>query len=156
MTFIKKKYFFSDWLKWRDVLAQDNIFLFLDFDGTIASIADTPQKAKIDSRIKKLLRQLSFLKNCHIAIVSGRSLKDIKRKVCLQKIIYVGNHGFEIAGPQINFKKKASLKSKKIFKRIIDSIKITRRDFPGILMQDKEMTLSVHYRLIEKKKRKIL
>ena len=155
MVSVKKKYFFSDWSQWREILAQNNLFLFLDFDGTLAPIADTPQKAKIDSSIKKLLRQLSFLRNCRVAIVSGRSLKDIKQKVCLPKIIYVGNHGFEIAGPQINFAKKVSLKSKKIFKRIIEAVKIHREDFPGVVIQDKKMTLSIHYRLVEKKKAKL-
>ncbi len=152
MRYVKKKYFFSDWSKLRDIFTQNNLFLFLDFDGTLAPIADTPGKAKIDSSIKKLLRQLSFLKNCRVAIVSGRSLKDIKQKVGLQKIIYVGNHGFEIDGPKINFKKKVSLKSKKIFKCIAKAVKIRHQDFPGIVIQDKEMTLSIHYRLVEKKK----
>jgi len=80
-------------------------FLFLDYDGTLVPITDTPQKARMPSELKSLLTELSQIPGCKVAIISGRPLEDIKNIVGIQEIIYVGNHGFEIEGPKIKYKK---------------------------------------------------
>jgi trehalose-phosphatase len=49
--------------------------------------------------VKRLLEQLSDLAGVSLAIISGRSLKDLRQKVGVPGIIYVGNHGLEIENP---------------------------------------------------------
>src|SRR3989338_7898901 len=37
----------------------------------------------------------------HVTVVSGRSLGDLRARVDLPGIVYVGNHGLEVFGPGI-------------------------------------------------------
>lgn len=143
------KYLFSDWEKIEKTLKGKFIYLFLDHDGTLAPIAQTPDKAIISKKTKDLLRQLSKMTNCKIAIVSGRALKDISKRIGLKNIVYVGNHGFEIKGPKIEFKSPISRKYSKILKGIEAKLKRDLSQFKGVFVEDKGFCLTVHYRLAD-------
>jgi len=127
------------------------IYLFLDHDGTLAPIAQTPEQAIMPKGTKELLRQLSKMPNCKIAIISGRALKDISKRIGLKNIVYVGNHGFEIKGPKINFKSPISIR----YRRMLEGIKVKLEKglspFQGVIIEDKRFSISVHYRLVDKK-----
>src|SRR3989338_6381762 len=69
--------------------------LMLDFDGTLTSIVKSPQAARLSIVMRNLLRKLSKKEGFYLTIISGRSLKDLKKKVNLSNIIYSGNHGLE-------------------------------------------------------------
>jgi trehalose-phosphatase len=125
------------------------LFLFLDFDGTLAPIADTPQKARLPRSTGDLLRKLAQKPGCRVAIVSGRALNDIQKQVGLKNIIYAGNHGWEMEGPGLRFKvrltKQAVRTLQSVFRRLEQDFASTR----GILIEDKGSTVSFHYRLAD-------
>lgn len=123
------------------------ILIFLDYDGTLAPIAETPQKAVMPKETRKILRKILVKKDFILAVISGRPLKDIKKRVGLKKIIYVGNHGFEIEGPAIKFSPKINEKTKKIIHYIGNTLRETFSQTKGILVEDKGLTISLHYRL---------
>ncbi len=127
------------------------IFLFLDFDGTLVPIADTPQQVVMPEENKRLLCDLSIKDNIKLAIISGRSLRDIKGMVGLKGLIYSGNHGLEIEGPQIKHENPAFLKYRPLFKKICKEIGGNLSGIKGVLIEDKGLTLSIHYRLVDKK-----
>src|SRR5205823_1320968 len=79
------------------------ILLFLDYDGTLTPIAQTPEEAILPHENQSLLKHLSNLSFCQVVIITGRALADIKKMVSIEEIIYVGNHGWEIEGSQIHF-----------------------------------------------------
>jgi trehalose-phosphatase len=147
----KKSHFLVNGPLFKDFLGKKNVLLFLDYDGTLAPIVETPEKAEIDQKTKKLLENLSALSDCQIAIVSGRAMNDIKKRINLKKIIYVGNHGFEILGPNICFENSHFPQSRKIFQRILKTLRSGLQDVKGVIFEDKGATLSVHYRLVEDK-----
>lgn len=145
------RYLFSDWKRIEKVLRDKFIYLFLDYDGTLAPIARTPKKAIMPKKTKDLLRQLSKMPNCKIAIVSGRSLKDISKRIGLKNIVYVGNHGFEIRGPKINFKSPVPLRYRRTLEEIKAKLENKLSSIKGVFIEDKGFSLSVHYRLADKK-----
>ena len=147
----KTKYLFSYWKKIKELLRGKLICLALDFDGTLVPIARTPDKAVMPKKTKDLLRRLSKKTNCRIAIISGRTLKDILKRVGLRNIIYVGNHGFEIKGPKITFKSPISVRYRKILEEIKNRLNDSLSSVEGVLIEDKEFSLSLHYRLVDKK-----
>ena len=51
-------------------------FIFLDFDGTLTPIVQHPKDVKLDSGMKRVLKEIATLKNTSVAIISGRGLKD--------------------------------------------------------------------------------
>ncbi len=140
-------YLFSHWKRLEKGLEGRFIWLFLDYDGTLAPIARTPEMAVMPKGTKGLLRRLSKKSNCRIAVVSGRALRDISRRIGLKNIVYVGNHGFEIKGPKVRFKSPVSWRYKKTLEEIRDKLKVKLSHIRGVVMEDKGPSISVHYRL---------
>jgi len=143
-------YLFSKWGTLSARLKNKNILLLLDYDGTLVPITDTPDKAMLSAKAKKLLRDIAAQPRMKIAIVSGRSLEDIKKRVGLEGVIFVGNHGSEIEGPKIKFK---SLISRR-YRLVLDEIKadLSKRlsGIKGVLLEDKGFSVAVHFRMAAK------
>jgi trehalose-phosphatase len=145
------EYLFSHLGKLKNRLNGKFILLFLDYDGTLTPIVETPEKAVISREPKDLLNKLSKKSHCSVAIISGRSLNDIKGLVRLKDIIYVGNHGLEIEGPKIKFESQLSPRLKSIIRHIYEDAVSKLSKIKGVLIEDKGLTISVHYRLVDKK-----
>lgn len=143
------KSFFKELDKLKDKISRSFIFLFLDYDGTLAPIADMPVKAHMPLKTRKIIDLLSKNYECKVAIISGRSLGNIKRYVGLKKVIYAGNHGLEIEGPKNRFAYRIPKEFMLAIKKIKEKIAKDFSDIEGILIEDKKLTLSVHYRLVE-------
>jgi trehalose 6-phosphate phosphatase len=54
-----------------------NAALFLEFDGTLIDIADAPDAIVVSGRVKELLENLQHAPGDAVALVTGRSIKDI-------------------------------------------------------------------------------
>ena len=145
------EYLFSHWDKLKNRLGGKSIFLFLDYDGTLTPIAKTPEKAVISRETKDLLNKLSKKSHCSVAIISGRSLSDIKTIVGIKDIAYAGNHGLEIEGPKIKFESQVSPRLKSIIRHIYEDAVSKFSKIKGVLIEDKGLTISVHYRLVDGK-----
>jgi len=123
-----------------------------DFDGTLSKISEIPKEAYLEKSTKDLLEKIS--KHSRVAIVSGRSLPDIKNKIKLPNLIYSGNHGFEW---EINGKKdsiKISQVAKKTLEKARKEFKILAKSYSGVLIEGKSFGFSVHYRNLLPKKAK--
>ncbi|MDD5737090.1 MAG: trehalose-phosphatase [Candidatus Omnitrophica bacterium] len=127
------------------------VYLFLDYDGTIVPIADTPAKAVIPKRTKELLRRLALAGGFKLAVISGRSLKDVKKMVGVRGIVYSGNHGIEVSGPGIRPRSFAPAGFRGLIKRIAGDLRKRMAGVNGVVLEDKGYSLSVHYRLVSRK-----
>ena len=103
--------------KWDEIknrLKDKFIFLFLDYDGTLTPIVETPDKAVISQEAKELLKKLSKNHDCKISIISGRSLNDVKNTGTYEQLYY----------EFVFYRKNAGMfPDKKKFKEIRDNIK---------------------------------
>lgn len=140
-------YLFDNWDKLKEALIDKHIFLFLDYDGTLTPIVDYPDKAVISKEVRNLLKGLSSSPSCHVGVISGRALSDVKKMVGLEDIIYAGNHGLEIEGPKIKFESQISARSLSIIRHIKEELTNKLSKIKGIFVEDKNVALSVHYRL---------
>lgn len=146
------KYFFLGPGRIKKIIKNRFIYLFLDYDGTLAPIVSTPGKAIMPQKTKKALRRLSGISCCKVAVITGRSLSDIQKKIGLKgNIVYVGNHGFEIKGPKINFKSPVPAGYRSTLDEIKQKLQKALSGIKGILIEDKGFSLSLHYRLAGEK-----
>ncbi len=140
---------------WESIRARihkaQNLFLFLDYDGTLTPIVSRPELALCPSEVKRYLEKLRDLSGIYLAIISGRSIEDVREKVGVSGIVYVGNHGLEIENPAGRHKKILTSARKRELKRIIHNLQNSLRKIPGILFEDKGPILSVHYRNVPQK-----
>ncbi|MDD5355407.1 MAG: trehalose-phosphatase [Candidatus Omnitrophica bacterium] len=143
------KYLFDKWESLQRKIRNKYLFIFLDYDGTLTPIVETPQKAVISKETKDLLRVLARAPRCKIAVISGRSLRDIKKKVGLKKIIFVGNHGLEIEGRKIKHVNMLSLRYRSLLRKIKRDLEKNLACVKGVILEDKGLSFTVHYRLVE-------
>jgi trehalose-phosphatase len=69
--------------------------LFLDFDGVLAPIVDRPEDAYPPPETRAELERL-VARYGLVAVVSGRAGDDVRARVGVGGIVYVGSHGLEI------------------------------------------------------------
>src|SRR5512135_2546299 len=116
-------YLFDRWEKVKKELNNRPLVVFLDFDGTLAPLAATPDRAVLPAGLKRVLKALAASPHTRLAFVSGRTLRDLKKKVGLRNVVYAGNHGLEISGPGIAFRSRLPPKTSGALKRIAGELK---------------------------------
>jgi trehalose 6-phosphate synthase/phosphatase len=77
------------------------VALFLDFDGTLAEIAEHPSQVRLGASMREALLACQRRADTELAVVSGRSLADLRKLLDLPDLVLVGNHGLEIEGPGV-------------------------------------------------------
>lgn len=131
----------------KKILKQESPLLFLDFDGTLSPIVENHQDAAISEEIRSLVQKLS--KKYPVAVVSGRGLADVRKRVNLPELFYAGSHGFEIAGPNGYSKDhEEAVKVIPVFDEIEPILKKKLETISGVDFERKKFTLAIHYRQV--------
>ncbi len=140
---------------WSDVATQlrgaRHILFLTDYDGTLTPIVDRPELANLSEDVKRLLRSLARQRRLTLGVISGRALPDLKGKVRISGIIYAGNHGLEIEGPGISFVNPVAEEIKPILRIMHYVLNRALKTIKGVFVEDKGLSLSVHYRLAEER-----
>lgn len=128
-----------------ELRAAPHLLLGLDFDGTLAPIVPRPENARMPDDTRSTLEALTPRPDITIAVVSGRGMPDLVSRVDLN-IILAANHGLEIAGGGLNFRYPPAENRQKLLHRICRAIARQSEKIPGVLIEDKDLTASVHFR----------
>ena len=123
------------------------VLLLFDYDGTLTPIVDRPDLAVLAPETKALLASLSRDERFILGIISGRSLDDVRGRVGVSGLVYAGNHGLEIQGPGLDFIHPAAEELRETQGRVYARLREEFVDAPGVILEDKGLTLSLHYRL---------
>ncbi len=121
--------------------------LFLDFDGTLSPIVEHHNDAFISEEMRDLVHKLST--KYPVAVVSGRGLADVRKRVNLPDLFYAGSHGFEISGPN-DFSKdhEEAVKVIPVFDEIEPILQKKLQHIAGVDFERKKFTLAIHYRQV--------
>ncbi len=128
------------------VTAGRPLALLLDFDGTLAPIADQPEQVELPERTRILLERLVAAPRTMVAVVSGRSLDDLRRRIGIDGLVYIGNHGLQIAGPTWTWSLEHAQRSRDAIASCVARLQDRLHGVPGAWVEDKGVTASVHYR----------
>jgi trehalose 6-phosphate phosphatase len=123
--------------------AQAKTALVFDYDGTLVPIVDDPFETKLSAKTQKLLKKLTKLYPC--AVLSGRSLRDVKKKskgMGFREV--VGNHGMEFAHSKSS--SVFAARAVKWVEQFAEAIREGRVDGRGLQLEDKIVSISIHYR----------
>jgi trehalose-phosphatase len=141
------RHLFEDWESLRARIQKArNLLLFLDYDGTLTPIVSRPELAVCPPELKKLLEALCDLPGVTLAVISGRSLEDVRKRIGVSDIVYVGNHGLEMAYPDGKQKNLLSSARTRELGEVTQNLRRSLEKIPGILLEEKGPILSVHYR----------
>ncbi|HTP10607.1 MAG TPA: trehalose-phosphatase, partial [Anaerolineae bacterium] len=81
------------------ILCADRLWLFLDYDGTLADFAPTPDQVAPDPDVIDLLCRWSHLTQVRVAVISGRPLAHVQRLVPAFLSVLAGTYGIELQLP---------------------------------------------------------
>jgi trehalose 6-phosphate phosphatase len=132
---------------WRDAWRRSGrLVLLLDFDGTLAPIVERPEQAAIPPGTRAALERLRARPGVEVAVVSGRGMADARERAALGPIAYAGNHGMEIHGAGIERVHPEAAAARPLLERAATRINDGLAEIPGAFLEDKGLTLSIHYR----------
>jgi trehalose 6-phosphate phosphatase len=83
----------------RWALEAQQVWLFLDYDGTLADFAPTPDYIVPHPEIIHLLERLAHKPDIRLTILSGRRLEHVRLLLPLAGIFLAGTYGIELLTP---------------------------------------------------------
>ncbi len=122
-----------------------DVALFLDFDGTLAEIAPTPDAVRVSADLGELLQCVAWHLNGALAIVSGRPIATIDRFL-EDAVTAVGG----IGGAERRSAARQTYRAPvdpALLDRARDILTRFAASRPGVLVEDKGVSLALHYRL---------
>lgn len=128
----------------REVLSRPAALIFLDYDGTLTPIAPHPGEAKLSERAGAVLRRLIASPGCRVAVISGRALAEVRSLVDVPGLAFAGNHGLELAWPQGEWTHPEAAAARPWLAELADKLDLS--PWPGAWLEDKRLTLTVHFR----------
>jgi trehalose 6-phosphate phosphatase len=130
-------------------LAAAHALYAFDFDGTLAPIEPHPEQVRTPANVMRLLRQLA--QAAPVAVISGRRRADLVARLPAAVRYLVGNHGNE-GGPA-----RADAETMRaVCSGWRAQLQAWLADDPqshGVLVEDKTLSLSLHYRLARDRER---
>ena len=145
------QHLFGSWAPFSaEIRAASRVLLLSDYDGTLTPIVSRPDKAILLPEVREKLRALAAKPAFSVGIISGRSLSEVKSLVAVEGIYYAGNHGFEIEGPGIKFVHPAAKAAQPAIQDLLRQLSAELANIKGAFVEDKGVSLSVHYRLVGK------
>jgi trehalose-phosphatase len=124
----------------RRLRAYPSVALFLDFDGTLSPIVGDPGAAFLERGTRAALSRLAGNRRVSVCVISGRRRADLRARVAVHGIDYLGVQGWETGG-------------KSFSRELIQLVAEARRDLafrlngtPGVQIEDKTASFALHYR----------
>jgi len=143
---MKVRHLLEDWGVLKTDLAARPLYLFLDYDGTLSPIVRDPGQAVLSVRMRRRLEVLLNTGWCRIAVISGRTLMDIRRRIGIPSMTYVGNHGLELEGPDVKFQYPIPEEVGHAFNEVRLRLEKALAAIQGVVLEDKGATLTLHLR----------
>lgn len=125
------------------------VALFLDFDGTLAPLRNTPAMAALTDESRDILKEIAESPGIFLSIVTGRGMQDIKQKIGIENICYITSHGFEISSPRLDWWHREAYARRQKLIKLSESLSSSLRAFKGVFIEVKPFTLTIHYRLLK-------
>lgn len=124
-----------------------HLLLLLDFDGTLCEFQADPAAVSLSNSRREVLLGLRSTGSITLGIVSGRRLDDVRRRTGLgEATYYAGLHGLEIEGGGERFAHPEVAATSALVRRLRDELQERLAGERGVLIEDKALSVTVHYR----------
>lgn|GEM_PF-92933 len=128
-----------------DQAIQSKFLCAFDFDGTLAPITDNPWETHLPSDLAIRLDALRRL--APIAVITGRSMADIRKRLPFEPHFLVANHGLEGLPGADGTSRRYEDVCRGWLEKLTAALDGDRQHDPGIWIEPKGVTLSIHYRM---------
>ncbi len=118
--------------------------LAFDFDGTLAPIVPRPHDAHLSSAVSTRLRRLAL--QLPVAIVTGRTVADVRTRLDFTPTYIVGNHGAEDDAMLGDGTAPPAAPALDGLREILRG-RSAELSALGVMVEDKRLSLALHFRL---------
>ncbi len=118
--------------------------LFLDFDGTLVDFATTPDGVQPDAALTTLLERLRLRFEGAVAIITGRRIASIDALLAPLQLPVAGLQGLERRDARGHVHRPAA--PAVWLAPALARLRAHVATHPGLLLEDKEFSLALHYR----------
>jgi trehalose 6-phosphate phosphatase len=122
--------------------------ILLDVDGTILDIAPRPQDVAVPPLLLRTLLAIGERVGGALALVSGRPLADLDQLFTPLRLPAIGGHGAEMRLAADG--EAVASRAGPLDRRFTQAVKDAALRHPGIIVEDKDYSLALHYRLAPK------
>jgi trehalose 6-phosphate phosphatase len=129
-----------------------NCAIFLDLDGTLIDIADTPDGVVVPTELVPLLTRLFVGLHGAIAIITGRPVSDVDRFLAPLRLVVAGVHGAELRTLPDG---ELHLTAGPLDSSIVDAVQELGGIAQGVIIEPKVCSIAVHYRRAPRAKARI-
>lgn len=134
----------------RKIKTTQKIWLLLDYDGTLADFAPTPDDVLPDPDLIRLVQQLADHPKIKLAIISGRRLSHIEKLIPLDGIWLAGSYGLEVRKPKGT---RIHRTDYDLIRPVLEVLKPAWAELihgqEGFYLEDKGWSLALHARFAE-------
>lgn len=123
---------------------RDSAF-FLDIDGTLLDIAETPEAVHAEAADCRLLERLHAAAGGAVALISGRTLAKIDELFAPLKLPAAGQHGFERRDGE-GRRRRHRFDATRL-RPLAALLRQFAHEHPGVVFEDKGASVALHYRL---------
>ena len=116
--------------------------LFLDFDGTLVGIAETPEAIEVPQGLVALLTDLHDWLGGALAVVSGRQIDALDRFLAPLRLPTAGEHGVQRRDADGNMREQ----SPPDLQAVLDVANHLAGNYPDLLVERKHAAVALHYR----------
>lgn len=127
--------------------AAKRLVLILDYDGTLAPYASSPQLAEPDAELKRLLQALSSRPGTSVHVVSGRSRELMSRWFGRLPLGLHAEHGFWSRLQPGGEWRPLKVRALDWKRRILPLIELVATRTPGSLIEEKTAAITWYYRM---------
>lgn len=130
----------------------ERLWLFLDYDGTLADFAPTPDTVTPDPELITLISMLAEKPDIHLAVISGRRLQHIRKLLPVSGIWLAGTYGIELLTPSGEQKDQLDYASiRPVLEQLKPKWESLTSNRPGFYLEDKGWSLAIHARFANEK-----
>ena len=117
----------------------------LDVDGTLLDLAATPREVFVPAELRQTLERLRKITNGAVAFVSGRLINELDLIFAPLTLAAIGGHGAEF-----RLSSDSDIQDDLVMPmpaKIKQRFAVIAEEGPGIIVEDKNYSLALHYRL---------
>jgi len=128
----------------REIARVPVLLVASDYDGTLAPIVDDPSEARPLRESVVALRTLAGISGTHVAVVSGRAIRDLASLTGLPEEVHlVGSHGSEF---DADFAVSLPDEAKARRDHVLEELREVARRHDGFHIEEKPASVAFHYR----------
>ncbi|MFN8596519.1 MAG: trehalose-phosphatase [Anaerolineae bacterium] len=129
------------------ISSAQHLWLFVDYDGTLAEFAPTPDRVEPKSEVIELLRCWASISQAQVAVISGRPLQQVQNLIPIPGIVLAGTYGVELQLPNGEVVQRVTYDSVRPSVEYLKARWQTLIDHqPGFYIEDKGWAVAIHAR----------